>query len=234
MSETALAAPRGRGVWVARLATAVILVSLVTLMVAPAYIERRVTPERGRVERADQGRALGGLGEFALALEMSALRGFLISGDSTFLHTYTAAQRSELALYPRLEVLLDDAAPRLRARLDDLRQAAAGWERDADAEEIVRRRRSSSPIAGVSTEQAQFERALRAAAALDAALAHESELARARIREAEQLRFVITVGLVVLSLASAAAATWFARRVRLLGREAAARRDQAEAALAEL
>jgi signal transduction histidine kinase len=42
------------------------------------------------------------------------------------------------------------------------------------------------------------------------------------------------VGLVVLSLASAAAATWFARRVRLLGREAAARRDQAEAALAEL
>jgi signal transduction histidine kinase len=224
-----------RTAWVARVAMLLIVLSLATLVVAPALIQRRVVPLRTQVEQAEHGRTLVGLIEFDLAVEMSSLRGYLLSSDASHVAAYDSALAHENATYPQLRDSTSRLSPGVAARIAALEAAATRWHRDAAGEEIVRRRlQTPQLIAEISTEQAKFENALRAAAALDSALVRESSLRREEILDADQLRFAITVGLVVLGLAAAGAAMWFARRVRLLAREAAARRDQAERALAEL
>jgi signal transduction histidine kinase len=224
-----------RTAWVARVAMLLIVVSLATLVVAPALIQRRVVPLRDQVEEADQGRTLVGLIEFDLAVEMSSLRGYLLSGDTSHVMAYDSALARENATYPLLREKTQRLPPTVAAGIASLEASADRWHQDAAGEEIVRRRREQPELlAGISTEQALFESALRAAAALDSALVEESRVRRDEIRDADQLRFAITVGLVLMGLASAAAAMWFARRVRLLAREAAERRDQAERALADL
>lgn len=223
--------------WVARVAMLLIVLSLATLVVAPALIQRRIVPLRNQVEHAEQGRTLVGLVEFDLAVEMSSLRGYLLSGDKAHLDAYQDALAHENSLHPRLDSIALGLGDGVAARARALEAASRRWHHDADDDEIVRRRQAAPTpelLAGISTEQAQFEDALRLAASVDAALVGESQLRRDQIRAADQLRFAITVGLVVLALASAAAAMWFARRVRLLAHEAAARRDQAERALTEL
>ena len=229
------AQPDTRATWVARVATLLIVLSLATLIVVPLLVQRRVGPLRTQVEHAEEGRTLVGLVEFDLAIEMSSLRGYLLSGGRSHLAAYDTALAHELTVYPRLEERAGQLTPSVGARVDSLRAAAGRWHDDAGRDEIVRaRQRTRAQLNEISTEQAQFERALRAAASLDSALVSEAGLRRQAILAADQLRFAVTVGLVVLALASAAAATWFARRVRLLARESAARREQAEHALAEL
>jgi len=224
-----------RSARVARVATLLIVLSLATLVVAPWLIQRRVVPLRNQVEAAEAGRTHVGLVEFNLAVEMSSLRGFLLGGDRAQLDAYERAKAQEEAVYPRLRDATRLLPRAVRARVDTLQATSARWHRAVPRDEIERRRRlTQAARAEISTEQAQFEAALQAAARADSALVHESRARRERIRAADQLRFAITVGLVVLALASAGAAMWFARRVRLLAREAAARRDQAERALADL
>ena len=224
-----------RTAWLARVAMLLIVVSLATLVVAPWLIQRRVVPLREQVEQAERGRTLVGLIEFELAVEMSSLRGYLLSDDRSHVTAYDVALARENATYPVLRDTTRALSPGVAFRVAELEAAARRWHRDAAGEEIVRRRRETPQLlAGISTEQAQFEAALRAAARVDSALVNESSLRREEIRDAEQLRFAITVGLVILGLAAAGAAMWFARRVRLLAHEAAARRDEAEHALAEL
>jgi signal transduction histidine kinase len=221
-----------RTAWVARVAMLLIVVSLATLVVAPWLIQRRVAPLRTQVEKAEQGRTQVGLIEFELAVEMSSLRGYLLTSDLSHRAAYDEAQAREKRIYAELRDTTRLLPRSVAAHVAALETAATQWHQDARGDEIVHRNRRET--AQISTEQAQFEAALRAAASLDSVLVHESGVRRERIREAEQLRFGITVGLVVLALASAGAAMWFARRVRLLAREAAVRRDQAERALAEL
>jgi len=235
MTEGTTPAPHDtRTAWIARVAMLLIVATLATLVVAPALIQRRVVPLREQVDQAEQGRTLVGLIEFDLAVEMSSLRGYLLSGDPSHKVAYDSALARETAAYPQLRERTQKLPGSVAAGILALEAAAKRWHRDAAGEEIVRRRRETPVLSDISTEQAQFEAALRAAAALDSVLVRESRLRRAEISDADTLRFAITVGLVVLGLASAAAAMWFARRVRLLARESAARREQAERALADL
>jgi signal transduction histidine kinase len=221
--------------WVARVALLLIVLSLATLVVAPWLIQRRVAPLRNQVEQAEQGRTLVGLIEFDLAVEMSSLRGYLLSGDSSYLDAYDSAVARENRSYPELRDRTRPLPPGVGGRVDSLEASSSRWQRDAVGDEVGRRRRHvPAALDGISAEQEQFEAALRAAATLDSALVRESRLRREKIGDADDLRFAITVGLVVLGLASAAAAMWFARRVRLLAREASTRHAEAERALADL
>ncbi|MFL5385825.1 MAG: ATP-binding protein [Longimicrobiaceae bacterium] len=226
--------PHGtRTAWVARVAMLLIVLSLATLIVVPVLVQRRVVPLRAQVEQAERGRTLVGLVEFQLALEMSSLRGYLLSEDRSHRVAYDDALARENAIYPKLDSATRGLPSEVAAHVRELHSASARWHREADDDEIVRRRRDT-PALQISTEQAQFEAALRAAASVDSALVRVSAERREEIRKADQLRFAVTVGLVVLALASAAAATWFARRVRLLAEEARARHAEAERALADL
>lgn len=220
--------------WVARVAMLLIVLSLATLVVVPWLVQRRVGPLRTQVQQAEEGRTLVGLLEFDLAVEMSSLRGYLLSGDSSYLTAYDAALASEHRIHGQLEEKARTLSPALSDEVAGLRRSARKWHDEASRDEIVERRRTSAYLAQISTEQAHFETALRAAASLDSALVRESALRRDEIRDADALRFAVTVGTVVLALASAGAATWFARRIRLLAGESAARRAEAERALAGL
>lgn len=220
--------------WVARVAMLLIVLSLATLVVVPVLVQKRVVVLRKQVEQAEEGRTLVGLLEFELAVEMSSLRGYLLSGDSSYLATYDTALANERRIFASLAEKAQALSPGLRDEVAALRATTGRWHADASRDEIVELHRTSAFLAAISTEQAQFETALRAASALDSALVRESALRRDEIRDADAFRFGVTVGLVVLALASAGAATWFARRVRLLARESAARRAEAERALAGL
>lgn len=221
--------------WVARVAMLLIVLSLATLVVVPVLVQKRVGPLRHQVEQAEEGRTLVGLLEFDLAVEMSSLRGYLLSGDSSYLTAYHRALAHEHDVYPQLGEKTELLPPALAGHVASLRDAARLWHEAAGADEIVERRnRTPADLTKISTEQALFESALRAAASLDSALVAASTLRRDEIRDADELRFVVTVGTVVLALVSAGAATWFARRVRLLARESAIRRAEAERALAGL
>jgi signal transduction histidine kinase len=235
MVEAAAPPPNGtRATWVARVFTLLIVLSLATLIVVPLLVQRRVGPLRTQVEQAEEGRTLVGLIEFDLAVEMSSLRGYLLSEDSSHLAAYGAARTHEGSLYPTLREKTHLLPATVGGRIDELQAGAQRWHDAAGADEIASRRRTHIQLSKISTEQALFEAALRAAAAVDSTLVAESTGRREEIAAADQFRFGVTVGLVVLALASAGAAAWFARRVRLLARESAARREQAERALAEL
>lgn len=235
MPQEAAARFERRAAWMTRVVMAFILLSLMLLVVTPALIERRVVPLREQVVNAESGRTAVGVVEFNLAMEMSALRGYLLSGDSSYLRTYTQSVRAEQAAYPRLAALTRPLDAPARLELDSLRAASTRWHQRASNEEIVRRRLASPRLlASIPTEQALFEQALRSAGALDQALVGESQRRRDSIQRWERLRFGITAVLVLFAAGSALAAGWFARRVRMLARESAARRYEAEAALAEL
>ena len=223
--------------WPAPLALFVVLACLATLVAVPFAVHARTAPLRRMVEEAaEPARTELTRVQFALAREMSAIRGFLATGDSAFLRTYREAERLERDAYAALEPQARLLGPAVLARFVELRTLSREWHARADDEELVAVVPEQVARARVllASEQELYQRALRASSDLDLAIVDAARGLRARVRRAEDVGRALNLVLVLLAAAAALAVASLARRIRMLADQAAGGQVRAEAALEEV
>jgi signal transduction histidine kinase len=223
--------PRSAGVF----ALAFVLVSLAASLVAPLVLQRRIETIRAEVDgMADPGRTLVMGVQFALAREMSALRGYLITADTQFLATYAQASRQQQEALARLEPLARGLGGEVFEHFVVMRTLSMRWHQEVPMDEISRDRQSSAVVlARIPTEQELYEEALTAARDLDAALVRATRERARAIRAVERQRLALTGGLVFLAFVSSLVVAWLGRQVSRLALEAERQRVNAVRALAE-
>ncbi|HEX2208113.1 MAG TPA: ATP-binding protein [Longimicrobium sp.] len=212
-----------------------VLLSLAASLLAPVLLQRRIDRIRAQVDNAaDPARTLVTGIQFALAREMSALRGYVITGDSAFLGVYADASEQERQAYLRLEPLVRGLDSRVLERFVVLRTLSQRWHVEVPPEEVFRDRAATPRALGrIPMEQELYEDALTAARDLDDAILAATRTRAHQIRAIERQRLVLTGGLVFLAFVSSLAVAWLGRQVSRLAAEAERQRATAVRALAD-
>lgn len=218
--------------WAGRLALLFVFVALGVLAAAPMLLQRRLEPLRQQAEAADEARTLLTRVQFSLASQMSALRGALLAPDSVNPRLYGEAAALERSAYPPLDSLTEQLSDSARAGLARLRSLSARWHAGVDEQAVLRREGDAGgAIRGRGLRL--YEEVLLQARALDAAIASAAARRRAEIRAAERREDALAAAMSLAALLAAAVLGWIAQRMRSLARQAAAREQEAERALAE-
>ncbi len=222
-----------RTAWAGRLALACVLLALIALVVAPALLLRRQAPLRRQAEAADEARTLVSRVQFALASQMSALRGAQLGPDLHYGALYTQALELERSAYPSLDSLAPSLLDPARTALVRLQDLSSEWHRRLDDRAVLRREPGSrGELQGRDLEL--YEATLRAARELDRQVAATALRRREAIRSAEASEDVLTRLMASAALLAAVVVGWFGHRLRLLARAAAEGRADAERAVAEM
>lgn len=211
-------------------ALAFVGVALVLLLLAPLLTVRRTAELRERIEEvAEPARDATTRVQFELARQMSALRGFLLTGDTTFIARYYTRLEDQEATLEELDMLTlalgaeaAAAAATLRHRIerwhDQVEPLAPGQGQGLSAETIL-------------NDQRLYEEAIGSAVELDRVVGRIARGTRARIRRAERQGFLLTLSLGAIALLATGVLIWFGRRLRALAAEAERQRNEAELAL---
>lgn len=218
------------GVWAEWLILGLVMLCIILLLVIPVGVRERNEQLRDRMDDlADPARAQVAEIQYHLAREMGALRGYLLTGDGT----YVARQRQWVSrtidALDELEDLLSALGPDAVSGLIQLRLEADRWHAltriGAEAE--------PAPLRTAALEQRQFQATLEAAARLDGVLVETVRALRSDMRASERRALAYTVVLALLAMASTVALTWLGLRVRRLAREADRHGRESREALAE-
>jgi signal transduction histidine kinase len=217
-----------RGEW-RLLAPVVIAISSLLALVAGLYaLQQRTERIRGEVALlAEPARAQLNRFQTGLALEMSAQRGYLISGDTSFVQDERDGQRDEAAM-DSLAKLASRLGPGPTAALDSLRSLTARWRAAPGAAASLR----GLPPARVGRllveRQELFEQVLAAGTRLDQAIVAEEKRRWDGVAALNRARTAFAVGLVALALAAVAGLVRVAARLRGLGEQSRALAAEAE------
>jgi len=215
-----------------------VVVSLAALVVVPVAVERRVARLRARGEMVtDPARTHVRDIELALARGMSALRGYALTGETVFLDRYAASVARERSAVLALRPLAAILGPQVAARLSRLQLRAERWHARVRTDPLLRGTGSGSSRAPVDGGAAAripgpgqpglYESVLEATADLDRAILAEAQRHRDAIEAEERRGLRLTMGLVLVAFASAAAVAWLSHRTRLFAAEAERRRNEA-------
>jgi signal transduction histidine kinase len=207
-----------------------VILSLVALTIIPVIIQVGIRRLRSEItDVADPARILVTEAQFALAREMGALRGFLITGDERYLDAYEGLLEEEASALQQLAPLVRRLGPEIARRFDELDRAVRSWH-DVVRQAAILERRGIPPgfEREIAFEAAVYERTLAAATRLEVAIIDAVERRRERIRAADTLQLRLTIGLAVLALLAAIGVARIGRRLRRLAHEAEARRLEVE------
>jgi signal transduction histidine kinase len=219
-----------------RVALGFVILSLAALVLVPVLVQRRIEALRLEVDTgAEPARTLVTQVQFSLAHQMSALRGYVITGSSHFVQSFAGASRREEAAYRELEPLVAALGPRTAAEFAELRTLSAQWHARLREEELVRGTGEREEfLPRIIGEQELYTQVLQAASDLYDAIVAEALTRRHRIRTEERRGAVLGSLLGVLALAAALAVAGLGRRIESLHAEAERRRRDAELALEEM
>ena len=219
--------------WSTPAALGLVMLSMLFLVVFPRIANRRV--ERLRAEITDvsgPARTTAGEVERALALEVAAVRGFLLSGRPEFRKGFDDARAREADATAELEALAARLGGDAPERVSAFRRQKAEWSEPIRAF-LEGRISREQYVSGLLEQQRRFEAVVVRLHEVDAAIVAAEDVRRAAIREGaafEDRLMVIAAVLGFLSLVAAAALT---RRLRHLTRRAR-RRAQEEHELRDL
>ncbi len=202
--------------WLPALAYGFVIFALVVMAVAPAVLRERVETTWSRFQRqVVPARDLVTELRFEFERQAAAVRGFVLSGDTSYLVDYRAARAAEGETFERLAPLARRIDPAVAARLDAVRRAADRWHVLEDS--LVSGRVTSARfVARISDQEALHDATLAATAQLEAEL-RRTVRERAAALDAELVRQgAVSVALGLLALLAAALVGWFARRQRAL------------------
>jgi signal transduction histidine kinase len=210
-----------------------VVLALIALLLSPLVVQRRVHGMRDEIEHAaDPARTLVTEVQYLLARQTSVLRGYFIARDTASLRQFRDLQEEELRVYEELSPLVARLGDRVLAHYVELRTLSRQWHERLDSDEIAASLRDGDRgVDELPFEQTLYLEALTSAASLDDAIAQETSARRVEIQRAEGWGLMVGAVLAVLALAAALAVAYLSYRVRLLAREAEARRLLAEQAL---
>ena len=221
--------PPGRITWVPLW---LVVLSLLGLVILPALLQRASEGLRREISDVVEParRAEGELDE-ALAVEVSAGRGFVINRDPAFLERSAQAGRRAEGELARLDGYARRLGPDAVAAVDDLRRSVRAWREPG--EELTRAGASAELSALIGLQQMHYESALAAAARVQAVLERIAAERRDRIRDYEQWELISSILLTALALAAVGAVAALTVRERKLAAQVAVRADK-EASLRAL
>ncbi len=202
--------------WTAWLPAVFILFSLVALLVVPVLIRFRAEQIQTQIDRdVTPTRDLVEYFELALAREILAIRGFLLTTDEPFRDLIQERLAEIRQSEDTLRVLVEPLGPEVEQRFEEMRAAKEKW-LAPNLDLIAGRLSPEAFIQRIPTQQDRYEATIEAAQELKRAIGRFGDARRREIEAVEWLGVFITAGLAVFALLSASIVLWFSLRLRLL------------------
>jgi signal transduction histidine kinase len=218
-----------RGEWRLLAPVGIAISSLLALVAVLFVLQGESEHVRGEVARlAEPARAELNRFQTGLALEMSAQRGFLISGDAAFVQDERDGRDEEAAVDAVLDTLVRPLGRKPSASLDTLRRLTARWRESPWDPASLRGLPPAEVDRRLVARQDLFEEVLAAGTRLDHAIVEAEKRRWERIARLDSVRIAVAVGLVALALASVAGLVRLAARLRALGEQSRALAAEAE------
>jgi signal transduction histidine kinase len=215
--------------WTTTLPVAFIIVSLLFLVILPIFIGRRTAAMRAEITKiAEPARIGANTIQLELASELDDLIAFQVTEQPQYRRAYEKAVADEEQQYGRLRSLAGTIRPEVATELDVLLANARRWHGAVRSQELMGRPLPSPVFLTRLFEQHPlYEKTLRSASDLqeDIQVAIDDRLQR--IRDVERLNVSLTLVLTILALTSALMVAGLGHQMRLLAKEAVAKRRDA-------
>lgn len=212
--ETAEPAADLVSAWESRRPAVLVVVFLLALLVVPPLVGRRISTLRTDIlEVAELARARETEISLHVAREAAALRGYLLTGERTYVERYQEARRHETEAFAELRSLAERLNPALAERVDTLQ--ALHRETHATSPALLQGRLSRDEFREhLSLQEARHRRVADASEALDAALTAEVRKRGEAIQRTQRLQAIVTAVLTLLALGAALLVGRLGRRLR--------------------
>jgi signal transduction histidine kinase len=216
--------------WTTILPVVFIIVSLLSLVVLPLIVSNKTARMRREITSvAEPSRRAANRIQMDLTAELDKLIAWQVTGQEQYRREYlqlVARQEVNRRALARLLPSLDED---LGADLTALFVQTSRWHDAVRRGEIISRVLPQEVfLARLFEAHPSYEKTLFAASELEIELQVAIESRLTRIRDAERLNFWMTLILTLLALTSALLVAGLGRQMRLLAREAMARRQEAE------
>jgi len=207
-----------------------VVATLIALLIVPFVVQNRVERLRTDIENAAEPAArMMFEAQYLLAREVAELRGFLFTGDSTYLEQYARFELRERQLYPELEALVSNLDGEVLGHVVELRTLSDQWhERVAVLDSTV----NGDNLRELVEEELHL-RTLESAGRADLALRVATAERRQEIRTVERMGRILYLLLAALAAGASLALATLNSRIRGLVAVATQRRTDAERALDE-
>ncbi|HEV8433853.1 MAG TPA: GAF domain-containing sensor histidine kinase [Thermoanaerobaculia bacterium] len=209
---------------------AFIIVSLLSLVILPLIVSNHTAAMRREITRvADPARRGVNQIQVDLSSELDKIIAFQVTGQEQYRRDYEAFSAHEEQNRKLLQKLAPALGSDISDSINDFFVASAQWHTAVRQQEFTSRKLPEEVfLARLFEKHPSYERSLRAASDLEAAIQGSIEDRLARIRDAERLNLSLTIILTMLALTSAMLVAGLGRQMRLLAREAMRRRQEAE------
>lgn len=216
--------------WTTVLPVAFIIVSLLSLVILPLIVSNHTATMRREITRvADPARRGVNQIQVDLSSELDKIIAYQVTGQEQYRRDYEAFYAHEEQNRKLLQKLAPDLGSDISDSINDFFVASAQWHAAVRLQEFTSRKLPEEVfLARLFEKHPAYERSLRAASDLEAAIQGSIEDRLARIRDAERLNLSLTIILTMLALTSAMLVAGLGRQMRLLAREAMRRRQEAE------
>jgi len=209
--------------WSTALALALVVGSVLFLVVFPRLASRRIESLRkDMLDLAVPAHQAAGNIERAVALEVAAVRGYLLSGAPQFRTRFREASDDEARAAAELQGLARRLGGDVPDRVAAFERLKAGW-REPIAALMTDGMSREEYLRDLAGQQERFESIVAAMQQVDAAIMAAEDRRRAAIAEAEEAEDRWMVLASIVAVLSAVVAGAIARRLRVLTRRAGRR-----------
>jgi len=216
--------------WTTVVPVVFIIASLLTLAVLPVVFGLHTAQMRNEITGvAEPSRLAANKIESDLSTELDEVISWQVTGQRQYRDRYNALIDDQRSEYARLRQLGPQLGPEVRDKLASLNKETSKWHQDVGSSEFMSRQIPADVfLYQLFEKHPSYDKALVAAADLEVAIQEAIDYRRAKIRDAEKLSATLEIILTLLALTSALLVAGLGRQMRLLAREAVARRQEAE------
>jgi signal transduction histidine kinase len=216
--------------WTTIVPVVFIIVSLLTLAVLPVVFGLHTAQMRNEITSvAEPSHLAANRIESDLSTELDEVIAWQVTGQRQFRDKYISLVDDQRSEYARLRLLGPKLGPEVRDSLGLLNKETSKWHQEVASSEFLSRQMAAEVfLARLFEKHPTYDKALVAATELEVSIQEAIDYRRAKIRDAEKLSASLEIILTLLALTSALLVAGLGRQMRLLAREAMARRHEAE------
>ena len=216
--------------WTTVVPVVFIIVSLLSLVVLPIIVSRKTAQARQEIARiAEPARQSANQIQMDLSGELDKIIAWQFTGQENYRRDYFALVARQEANRRHLAKLLPNLDEELSKDLTALFVQSSQWHGSVVQRELMTRRIPHEVLLmRLYESHPSYEKSLTAASELELELQGAIETRLRSIRETERINLWLTMILTLLALTSALLVAGLGRQMRLLAREAMARRREAE------
>jgi signal transduction histidine kinase len=210
---------------------ACVALALIAVAAIDLVVESRIDPRQTIIQSvANPALAVSTDIQLTLARRMSAIRGYIATGEPRFVDRLERLKEEERAHFTRLTALSRGLDSTVAARVDQLGTATDRWDEAIDASGIMARFAPGldASLTTIVLDQQLYDQALDASLRLEEAIRESAAGLNAEIAVLDRTADRISYGLLLLALAGAAGVSLLGYRMRGLNSDLAQRQHDLE------